>query len=70
MKSDKDLIGRAVVDAAFRARLLADPDGVIEAEGYVVADETRARIKEAASSTTASVEAAIHSAAREGGVGA
>jgi hypothetical protein len=70
MKSEKDLIGRAVVDAPFRARLLADPDGVIDAEGYVVSDETRARIREAARSTPASVEAAISAAARDGGVGA
>lgn len=70
MKSEKDLIGRAVVDAQFRTRLLADPDGVIDAEGYTVSDETRARIREAAQSTPASISAAIHAAARDGGVGA
>jgi len=68
-KSEKDLIGRAVVDSEFRARLLKDPDGVISAEGYEVADETRSRIREAASSTPTAVAAAIDAAVREGGVG-
>lgn len=33
-KSYDDLISLAVTDPAFRARLLADPKGTINAEGY------------------------------------
>jgi hypothetical protein len=66
-KSADDLIARAVVDSDFRARLMADPDGVIAAEGYDVNDETRARIKEAASASPDAVNAAITAVVRDGG---
>lgn len=69
-RSEKDLIGRAVVDAEFRTRLLKDPDGVISGEGYEVGEETRERIRQAASASPAAVESAISASAREGGVGA
>ena len=68
-KSERDLIGRAVVDAEFRGRLLKDPDGVVEIEGYEISDDARARLRETASLSPAAVEAAIATAAREGGVG-
>lgn len=68
-KSEADLIGRAVVDADFRGRLLADPDGTIASEGYEVSDETRRRITEAVNSSPEAIEAAIQTAARDGGIG-
>lgn len=68
-RSESDLIGRAVVDTGFRARLLKDPEGVISAEGYEVGSEMRGRLKEAASSSPDAIDAAIAAAAREGGVG-
>lgn len=44
-KGKQELIGRAVVDADFRKRLLADPEGVIQAEGYEVGPEVIEQIK-------------------------
>lgn len=38
-KGKEELIGRAVIDEEFRARLLADPAGTIAAEGYEVDQE-------------------------------
>ena len=37
----EDVIARAVTDADFRARLLADPEGTLAAEGYDVAHDPR-----------------------------
>ncbi len=36
-KGYDEFVGRAVNDAEFRKRLLKDPVGVIEAEGYLCA---------------------------------
>ena len=44
-KGKEELIGRAVVDADFRKRLLADPEGVIAAEGYEIDAELLEQIK-------------------------
>jgi hypothetical protein len=41
----EDVIARAVTDADFRARLLADPEGTLAAEGYDVPAEFVAQIK-------------------------
>lgn len=68
-KTEAELIGRAVVDPSFRQQLLASPERTIEAEGYDVAPETLQRIRDAATSTPEAVDAAIATAAREGGVG-
>ncbi|XXT22227.1 Franean1_4349 family RiPP [Sorangium sp. So ce429] len=68
-KPEAELIGRAVVDSSFRQQLLADPERTIQAEGYDVGPETLQRIREAATSTPEAVDAAIATAAREGGVG-
>lgn len=40
------LIQRAATDAAFRARLVADPVGTIQADGYAVPQETLDRMGE------------------------
>jgi hypothetical protein len=62
-KGKEELIGRAVVDADFRKRLLADPDGTIAAEGYEIDDELLAQIKSvdaaAAEAATADLDAAF-----------
>ncbi|MCC6556239.1 MAG: hypothetical protein IT372_25040 [Polyangiaceae bacterium] len=68
-KSEQDLISRAVRDADFRGRLLADPNQVIESEGYAVGSEMLERIKGAGSLEPQAIEAAIATAMREGGVG-
>ena len=68
-KSEQDLIGRAVTDADFRRRLLADPDGTIASEDYAISDEMRQQIKDAAASSPDAIDAAIHAAGREGGIG-
>lgn len=68
-KTEQDLIGRAVVDPEFRKRLLADPDEVVVSEGYDVSPEMIAQIKKSIAMSPAAVDAAIESAAREGGVG-
>ncbi|KYF74251.1 hypothetical protein BE11_09415 [Sorangium cellulosum] len=68
-KTEAELIGRAVVDSSFRQQLLASPERTIEAEGYEVGPETLQRIRDAATSTPEAVDAAIATAARDGGVG-
>lgn len=45
MAGKEELIGRAIIDADFRARLLADPQGTIEAEGFVVEPELINQLK-------------------------
>ncbi len=45
MAGKEELIGRAVIDADFRARLLADPQGTIEAEGFEVEPELINQLK-------------------------
>lgn len=69
MKTEKELIGRAVVDPEFRKRLLADPEGVIASEGYEVSAETLAELKKTIAMTPAAVDAAIETAMRDGGAG-
>lgn len=43
-KSLESLIQRAASDADFRSRLLADPTGTIDAEGYDVPADTREKM--------------------------
>lgn len=69
MKTEQELIRRAVVDPEFRKRLLADAEGVIKTEGYEVSAEVLEQIKKSITMTPAAVEAAVELAAREGGVG-
>lgn len=45
MAGKEELIGRAIIDAEFRARLLADPQGTIDAEGFVVEPELVNQLK-------------------------
>jgi hypothetical protein len=45
-KGKDELIGRAVVDADFRKRLLTDPEGVIASEGYEVEPDVIEKIKQ------------------------
>jgi hypothetical protein len=40
------LIGRAVLDTEFRARLLADPEKVIREEGFDLTEEELEKVKE------------------------
>lgn len=69
MKTEQDLIARAILDAEFRGRLLKEPEAVIDAEGYQVSPQTRERIKSVATMTPQAIESAVISAAREGSVG-
>lgn len=63
MAGKEELIGRAVIDPEFRARLLADPEGTITAEGYDVPADLVAQIKaldpEAANAAAAGLDAAF-----------
>lgn len=45
MAGKEELIGRAIIDADFRKRLLADPQGTIEAEGFEVEPELIEQLK-------------------------
>lgn len=62
-KGKEELIGRAVVDADFRKRLLEDPDAVIAAEGYEIDAATLEQIKsvdpDAAEAATGDIDAAF-----------
>ncbi len=69
MKTEQDLISRAIREPEFRNRLLKDPDEVIRTEGYSVGEETQARLKSASTMSPQALEAAMMTAAREGGVG-
>ena len=42
-----ELVGRAVIDAAFREQLLADPAGAAAAAGYALTAEQLAALKSA-----------------------
>jgi Ribosomally synthesized peptide prototyped by Frankia Franean1_4349. len=68
-KTEQELIARAVTDPHFRKTLLADPEQAIASEEYDVSPEMLAEIKKAVTMTPAAVNAAIESAAREGGAG-
>lgn len=45
MPGKEELIGRAIIDADFRARLLADPAGTIQAEGFEVEPQLVEQLK-------------------------
>jgi hypothetical protein len=49
------LIGRAVVDAEFRQKLMADPEGAAKEAGYTLTEEQLAALKSAEGKGLASV---------------
>lgn len=44
-KGKAELLQRLMSDADFRARLFADPDGVVAEEGYTIDDETMEKLR-------------------------
>lgn len=62
-KGKEELIGRAVVDADFRKRLLENPEAVVKAEGYEIDAATLAQIKSvdpaAAEAATSDIDSAF-----------
>lgn len=41
-----ELVGRAVVDADFRKKLIADPEGTVKEAGYSLTDEQLKALKD------------------------
>ena len=62
-KGRDELIGRAVMDADFRKRLLADPEKVVAEDGYEIDDELLAQLRNidpaAAEAATSNIDAAF-----------
>lgn len=51
MSSDLErLVGRATIDADFRKKLLADPEGTIKSSGLSLSDDEISRVKTAITS--------------------
>jgi hypothetical protein len=42
------LVGRAILDPEFRRKLLDDPDGTVDAEGFAISEAERDQIRQAA----------------------
>jgi len=45
-KEIHELVGRAVVDADFRKKLIADPEGTVKEAGYSLTDEQLKALKD------------------------
>jgi hypothetical protein len=69
MKTEQELIAKAVVDSDFRKRLLADPEGVVASDGYEISAGTLKELKKTIAMTPEAVNAAIEAAVRDGGAG-
>lgn len=62
MAGKEELIGRAVIDIDFRNRLLADPVGTIEAEGYDIEPALLEQLKNLDPAAAAAAAAGLDSA--------
>jgi hypothetical protein len=58
-KDVKALVERAVRDPEFRRRLLDDPEGVVQAEGYEISDEKLAEIKRGSEAPPEAIDAIV-----------
>lgn len=67
MSNSDQLVDRAIEDPEFRQRLLADPEGVVTAEGYDLSSDAVALIKRLCTMPPEAVEEAIRASAPETG---
>lgn len=65
MPTSDQLFDRAIEDPEFRQRLLADPEGVITAEGYDLSSDAVALIKRLCTMPPEAVEEAIQASTPE-----